>query len=282
MTFDPTPAGDASGRILLLAPHSDDIAYSLGATMMSPLWRGRTDLTILTLFTRSRHAPYLQTESEDEITRVRVQEDRRYAERLGARFVEGPFGEAMTRGYPDIRSIYLVRSPEDDPAFGDVATYLEPLLAPGGGYRFVVAPLAIGGHIEHDVVFRIVSTMARIPALFYEDQPYAADYSDFYLERFLERRLGSGRAGLVCASAGAVEEKVENLRIYASQFEPEDAAPLHWYASHRTPCERVRRLDGGAAARPAEVLWGSAGAVDALAVELQAGVERGNLAAVTG
>ncbi|MEQ9207272.1 MAG: hypothetical protein RLN78_07890 [Phycisphaerales bacterium] len=255
-------------RLLLLAPHSDDIAYSLGATLLSPGWKTHYDLDIVTVFTRSSHAPYLSTTSASEITCVRTEEDRIYADTIGARWIGGPFGETTTRGYPDTRSIYLVRDPRDDQIFAEVRDFLTPMMSTGNGYRMVVAPLGIGGHIEHQIVFRIVCDHAEIPALFYEDQPYAADFSDYYLNRIVDSLLGAHRNGLVCASERFLSEKISRLSIYRSQFGPGDEEPLLTYCENRRPGDKVRWLTDPPNMRAAEVLWGSEDTIDLVSGDL--------------
>lgn len=284
----PRDAGPESG-FLLVSPHSDDIAYSLGGSMRSRWWRARTDRTILTVFSRSQHAPYLAADPESaageaEITRVRRAEDRAYAASLGARWVAAPFGEAMTRGYPDIASLYAVEEPEDDPLYARLERELVPWLL-GGTHRFVMVPVGIGGHIEHRIAARLALRASatasavggrEIHVVFYEDQPYASDFDDAALERILDREIGPARRGLLTPIGESFDAKIEDLRGYRSQFRLEDAAPLRLYAAQRTPArEQVTVLGGGVAGRggerdetwpprPLELLWGSGIAVEAL------------------
>jgi LmbE family N-acetylglucosaminyl deacetylase len=172
-------------RTVVLSPHADDAVWSLGGVLGT--WAGHGELVIITLFNavpegRARHAVrsdkgqswrYLPS------SEVRQREDQRAIATLGASLEDAPFVDAAMRYagdgflYPTMRSLFEDARPEDA-SQQRVADLLASVLK---SQDRVVAPLALGGHVDH----RIVRDAARaLPqqVLFYQDVPYVAKLPD--------------------------------------------------------------------------------------------------------
>jgi LmbE family N-acetylglucosaminyl deacetylase len=78
---------------LIISPHSDDIAFSIGGTLLSHFFP--EPLMIATVFTRSISADYFDgPHDEKTITAQRESEDRAYAKRIGSGMVRLGLPEA--------------------------------------------------------------------------------------------------------------------------------------------------------------------------------------------
>jgi LmbE family N-acetylglucosaminyl deacetylase len=170
--------GSASRLDLYLAPHTDDVCFSLGAWACA---RGAGQL--LTVFPRSRYqvasALGAATASAD-VTRRRLAEDARFAQACGltTRYLDLP--DASARGEPPFEAAGTnalagtITQPLRAALLGSLlglAPRTKPLLA---------CPAGIGGHVDHRAV--CLAVIDQLPALenvyqvgFYEDLHYASD-----------------------------------------------------------------------------------------------------------
>ncbi|ASO18725.1 LmbE family N-acetylglucosaminyl deacetylase [Actinoalloteichus hoggarensis] len=134
-------------RLLLLSPHPDDIAWSLGGTV-ARLGAAGADLRVLTFFGRSRYAPGHPAHGEAETTRVRALEEETWARAAGVRLRRGDLPDASLRGYDDDTEMGAI---PEDAVIGRAAAMLRRAvdeIRPD----VVLAPLAVGGHVDHAAV----------------------------------------------------------------------------------------------------------------------------------
>jgi LmbE family N-acetylglucosaminyl deacetylase len=153
------------GVTLFVAPHLDDVALSCPVHVLRA-----GEALIATVFTEPQHAH-------------RRQEDREAAAVLGAdvehlAFHDAPFRD---RAYGDFAGIVFGQAPEYDGTRDRVARALRSLLPAD----VVVAPLAVGNHVDHRLVRD--AALQAVPAerlRFYEDRPYS------FLREQLDQVLG--------------------------------------------------------------------------------------------
>lgn len=156
-------------RVLLLSPHPDDIAWSLGATT-ARLRAGGAELFALTFFGDTRYAPGHPAHGGTAVTAVREAEERAWAEWAGVRLRRHLLPDASLRGYDD--DTEMGAEPETDVVAAVRDRLREELLAVAPS--LIVAPLAVGGHIDHSAVRHALSTTDLDAELvWYEDLPYA-------------------------------------------------------------------------------------------------------------
>ncbi len=167
-------------RALALSPHLDDAAFSAGGTLAALAAAG-WEVTVATLFTASVPHPTgfalaCQTDkglpAEADYMAIRRAEDDAALAALGARPLHLPLREAPHRGYASAAALFAdLRS--DDTAHLDAAALLAPPLrdlAPD----LILAPQAIGGHVDHVLTVRAIQVLApRVPVLWWADFPYA-------------------------------------------------------------------------------------------------------------
>ena len=176
----------APAEHLFLSPHYDDIALSAGATVRRLADLGRRPETLIVFGSEPDAAAELSSfasamhegwglASSEVIARRRA-EEHNAAHAIGASVRLLPFHDAIYRGHN-----YL----SDDDLFGQPAAAEQDLPArivaslglpesPTDAIR-IYAPLAIGGHVDHQLVFAAASHLADAgwDVWLYEDVPYA-------------------------------------------------------------------------------------------------------------
>lgn len=166
---------------LAISPHLDDAAFSAGGTLAALAAAG-WDTVVATVFTASVRAPAgfaLACQLDKGLApaadymAIRRAEDALACGQLGAVPQWLPLREAPHRGYASAAALFgPTRS--DDQAHLDAAAAIEPLLAalrPG----LLLAPQAVGGHVDHVQVVRAIQLLRpTAPILWWTDFPYAA------------------------------------------------------------------------------------------------------------
>jgi len=166
---------------LALSPHLDDAAFSCGGTL-ALLARAGWRVTMATVFTASVADPKgfalaCQTDkglgADIDYMALRRDEDRAAADALGIPPPHHlPFREAPHRGYASPPELFAEVRPGDGivpdliRAFGELVTATAPDL--------ILAPQAVGGHVDHIQVVRALEILApETPILWWRDFPYS-------------------------------------------------------------------------------------------------------------
>jgi LmbE family N-acetylglucosaminyl deacetylase len=165
---------------LALSPHLDDAVFSCGGTL-AILARAGWRVVVATLFTRSVPDPQgfalaCQTDKglgpEVDYMALRRAEDTAALRALG---VDQPihlaFPEAPHRGYRSAKELFAAPLPADD-IVGDVQVAVADLLG-SHAPDLVLAPQAVGGHVDHVQVVRALDGI-DVPMLWWRDFPYMA------------------------------------------------------------------------------------------------------------
>jgi LmbE family N-acetylglucosaminyl deacetylase len=236
-----------------VSPHLDDAVFSAGGTLAvlaTAGWRVR----VVTCFTASVADPSpfaLSTQldkglaADVDYMALRRAEDAAALALLGAEPVHLPLAEAPHRGYTSAPDLFAGRHADDDVA-EPLAAALTPHVRDAD---LVLAPQAIGDHVDHRAVVDVVAAL-RPDALFWRDTPYV-----------LRRPEAPAWRGVPCGVEQPVDvaahlgAKAAAARSYATQvgFQfggPERVAPdLETLAR-----QEATRLD---APRPCEVFRGA-------------------------
>jgi LmbE family N-acetylglucosaminyl deacetylase len=181
-----TGAEDVSTKAIYLSPHLDDAVLSCGGSICSQALSG-TEVLVVTVFTGTPSAAKLSslaTELHDRWgntqnpVAVRRQEDRRALGTLGAEFLHLGFPDAIYRSdgdsflYQSDQGLFGSLHPSDASLVAQVAASLTAIR--GLLVSTVFVPLAVGNHVDHQLVRDAVLATEGLPdrALFYEDYPY--------------------------------------------------------------------------------------------------------------
>ena len=166
---------------LALSPHLDDAVFSAGGILARLAGRG-WDVVVATVFTRSVTAPLgfaLRCQLDKGLSAdvdymaLRRDEDAAACAVIGAQPRWLDFAEAPHRGYGSATSLFGDVHPGDaiarsiDAAFATLIDSLRP--------DMILAPQAIGGHVDHVVTVGALRSLRRPePCLWWRDFPYVA------------------------------------------------------------------------------------------------------------
>ncbi|GLC81966.1 PIG-L deacetylase family protein [Lacrimispora brassicae] len=154
--------------VLVVSPHLDDAAYSIGGLL------GRLALScrihILTLFSVDPYTILRKLKTNfTSLQRLRIAEEKAAASLINATTSQMGWNDALLRNYKNIEEPLQ----SDEP----IEKYLEELKAHLPANPFVIlCPLGIS-HVDHRLTRIIIDKMAPIdvPIFFYDDLPYACD-----------------------------------------------------------------------------------------------------------
>jgi LmbE family N-acetylglucosaminyl deacetylase len=225
--------------VLILSPHCDDIAFSVGASVMAREWgtvETGSEMTGVVIFSESRYSLHKGWDNDVTAqTAVRNAEERAAAALAGYRVEFLGFPEPGVRhGYTQVGDIF---SPDldftRDPVWDDVNLRLQSLLREfdAGGGGLVLSPLGVGHHIDHRMVaasFRAaLPELPRVTPAFYEDLPYAARFTSQQIRRLVPADIGLSPA---LFARGNLDDKLRLLRVYESQVSADDydSVAAHW------------------------------------------------------
>jgi UDP-glucose 4-epimerase len=158
-----------------VSPHLDDAVFSAGATIAALASAGWW-VRVVTCFTTSvpDPSPFALSAQLDkglgpelDYMALRRDEDVAACGVLGAQPLHLPLPEAPHRGYTSARDLFAGVH-DDDEIVEEVRAVLAPQLA---GAQLVLAPQAIGDHVDHRIVADAVA--ALVPqAMWWRDTPY--------------------------------------------------------------------------------------------------------------
>jgi LmbE family N-acetylglucosaminyl deacetylase len=271
----PSSSGGAdSAATILISPHADDIAYSLGGAILVEFFR--RPLLMVTPFTRSISAQFFDGAHDVEtISRLRGAEELAFCDCVGCRLIGLGLPEAslssesgryyhplvhlasLTCGWPapkdrlarraygvagltprSARSFLLQKVARVDPLYAALRAEILSILSSHPD-AVLVSPLGLGNHPNHVILSRVCRSLKGSAAklYFYEDLPYASSYSPRTIERYV--RLFDGRLRPISLDIGAVmDRKVRNLFLYRSQVNSRNAERVLRHA-------RALSTDGG-------------------------------------
>ncbi|WP_338501778.1 PIG-L family deacetylase [Sphingomonas kaistensis] len=201
--------------LLALSPHLDDAVFSAGATLFRAARRGWR-VVVATIFTGNVAQPTgfalaCQLDkglaADVDYMALRREEDKKACARLGAEALHLPLLEAPHRGYDSAPALFGDVT-ADDSAKTEVSDAIAALIA---DLRpdILLAPLGIGGHVDHLIVRDAVAALGNPPTtMLWEDWPY--------LDRsYLPPR---DQALVVPANSAARAAKLSACAAYATQL----------------------------------------------------------------
>lgn len=217
--------------LIVLSPHLDDAVFSCGGLIARTTARGGHVL-ILTLFTadadpatlspfaRALHAqwglggaPYAARRAEDVASCAVLGAEWRHAGLADAIYRRGGDGRHL---YPDSRALFGAPAADDDALGAAAAVIVELATSLGGGT--LVAPLAIGGHVDHRLVRQAAERVGVGRRLiYYEDFPYARSRRQRWKALLWPWKWRSRRVEL---GETELEKKIAAASAHISQIHP--------------------------------------------------------------
>jgi hypothetical protein len=235
-------------ELTIVSPHRDDVPFSLYLSLSR--WRSLpVKLNVVTVFTVSIYAPragIVARESDTPrsiVTSLRKREDRRVFQLIDKKialhdldFLDAPLRLGIPANVvckPQIPSIDS--RPEVDTLSREFRKYFVRGL--------VLAPLALGDHIDHLTV-RAAAIKGSVPhkLAFYEDLPYATWVSAGALRQavaYAERDTGVPLRGSVIRRKAYIARKRGAVSRYESQISRSEANAIARFAVRYRSGERI-------------------------------------------
>lgn len=222
-TLHPAPA-------LFLQPHYDDVALSCGGTAAAWAAAGARPHLVTVFaselvdgmvgeFARHKHSRWNLADL-DAVPATRRDEDRRAAELLGCGVRWLGLPDAIYRGerYASDASLYGGLHPEEQPLAEHLADEIAQLPEWRDGNQ-VFVPLAVGNHVDHQLVFETGRRLAArgVEVWAYEDLPYAIHSPDGVTAR-LEQQRDALEGPVLVPVASTMAAKLDAVAAYASQL----------------------------------------------------------------
>ena len=234
-------------KIAVVSPHREDAALSLSLAIAAWLERGHS-VEVVNCFTRSEQAPFADLESVHAndrmtyVTALRLKEDARWQRQFGAgakrlSLKDLNVKDAPLRMHCAVEEVRTVAVNPFDKAMLKLLKALE-------GADAVVAPLALGGHVDHRTAREATAAMAagKKPWAFYEDLPDALEVSEAEIERSAQE-IGAGLVPVFACAEDEVETVVKRKRklvlSYDSQIEDATAEGMAAYCARFGGRERL-------------------------------------------
>ena len=233
-------------RVVVVSPHRDDAAFSLGLAIEAWLEAGHR-VDILNCFTQSEYAPYSDVDSlhgndkRSFASAVRRREDIAWNKLAGGRLkitdldmLDAPLRLACTAD-----EVLALEIRPGDRAVARIAGALRKLADKAEpGHLALALPLALGNHIDHRVVHQAALealAQATVAIAFYEDLPYAARPG--IAETIETRAKAAGfalRPSFAQASSTALSDATSRkhriVECYDSQIDTEVASQIASFA----------------------------------------------------
>lgn len=171
------------GRWIYLSPHLDDAVLSCGGLIHQQIHNGiKVEIwtvfagdppeLALSPFAELQHTSWNLTE---KVMEERRREDINACQVLGARYRHFSFQDCIYRSgkngkwlYASEEELYGEVSSEDERIKTSLSELLKMLLKPDD---MIVSPMAMGNHVDHQIVHSISSNLLK-PTRFYPDIPY--------------------------------------------------------------------------------------------------------------
>lgn len=216
---------------VFVQPHYDDAALSCGGTAAACAAAGQAP-RIVTVFASElvdamvgpfaawKHARW-QLDDPDAVQQARRSEDEAAAAALGCGLRWLGLPDAIYRGdrYGSDAELYGALHDEEPALAAHLGQELRQLPEWRPGNR-VFVPLAVGSHVDHQLVFEAGRQLARagVEVFAYEDLPYAIHTPDALDRRLAEVGAAVGAPVLVPLAPDALARKLEAVGCYASQL----------------------------------------------------------------
>ena len=235
-------------KIVVVSPHRDDAAFSLGLTIHDWL-AARHTVTVVNCFTRSLYAPFSDAESlhandrMSYVTALRQREDEVWQRQYGRglTLVDLRLKDAPIRLRCSSDEVCQMTVNPEDPAIEKIRKALSGLTIDA-----LVLPLAFGDHIDHLTArdAAIVCSVDALPTAFYEDLPYVARTTDQTEINTRAQQLNEALKPIYVTNVNpdveaAVATKLKLALCYDSQIDDSTARSMADFCRHYGGRERL-------------------------------------------
>ncbi|EER22289.1 MULTISPECIES: PIG-L deacetylase family protein [spotted fever group] len=214
-------------KIILLSPHHDDIAFSIGGMISIYCYTKNIKCYLINIFNKTKYC--LPTCKTTNVNKQRNAEDNRFAKQFSLNKINLNFPDSSVLRHTahseiictphDIRRSFLMQK------LNKIFKYIKP--------NKIFCPLGIGGHIDHKMVKEICLEIFRNNyhnLVFYEDLPYAYDYKSQYIKDIIKRTMPLKLHAKYINITSRWYIKEKSIFFYKSQVTKETIAKIQKYA----------------------------------------------------
>jgi LmbE family N-acetylglucosaminyl deacetylase len=230
---------------VMLSPHSDDIALSLGAFLLG--MPSALHINIITAFSISECTADDSIKDSAVVSSIRKAEDVDFANSLG-RHIEVRWldrQDAPLRLHIPDEAVFS--SKPSYMSWNEVQYLTDKMKEEYNNFDLLFAPMGLGKHIDHIVVRNAALELLKdgFPLVFYEDIPYAADLSltdiDEYAKQ-LEDISGQNLELFHIKTGVTIEKKLALLSCYRSQMDSRTESRVRSHANRNAGNSIVERV----------------------------------------
>ncbi len=226
--------------IVYLSPHLDDAALSNGGCirLMKEIC---AKFILINIFTKSIWtSDDMQTLDETTVSNIRRLEDMEYCKELCLKSFYMGMKDSSLRGYDAISEV--VRQLVRDNFYLEVRKQLLNLLNTLT-YDYIFVPLGLGGHIDHLIVFDILTkTNQKNNVIYYEDIPYALNYTKENIADIVLLKGLHNYVKLDVTIQGLFDLKIKDILKYKSQIEEGLLDKITEYTYGHNSFQAIERL----------------------------------------
>ncbi len=229
-------------KIIILSPHCDDASFSLGLALSC--W-GVTSvpLQVLNFFTQSAYAPRSSARTTKEISAIREEEDQRALAFIHRGISVTSLGLLDAPLRLDLPFNQITQEQSAEKISAEERHQLSEQIQQHCAGSLVIAPLALGNHVDHIALYQAAVTALPAQGLaFYEDLPYATWTLAADLQARIEsvqRTIGAQLEPFILRVEDAVRQKRQIANFYQSQITAEEADNIARYAENYGSGERL-------------------------------------------
>ncbi len=210
--------GSNTRKILLLSPHADDVALSLGgwlAFLRHHKMELLKEIEVFTGFTWSNVTPHMPevTGNSVKATMLRKEEELAFCDSFNLLLSVGML--------PDTSILNINYTDPVDIITDQRLVLLKDMLRDRIAGKTVFAPISLGDHVDHRIFTRVaMESKDQVEIMiFYEDLPYATWYGDEERNSIIAQKIGESALPFVCLlSERESRLKRESLEYYKSQL----------------------------------------------------------------
>lgn len=238
---------DRRKKYLLMSPHPDDIAFSMGGMILKN--NKEIEFIICDVFTEKKYNILNMT--EDEAGGIIMQEEEKAVNKMQVNNMMLGYREAYTRKSCRLSDVFGKKVSKGQIAQETVYRQVKQSICKSIDKicpDIVFAPLGCGWHRDHLIVKQSVEECYKnghdFNLYFYEDMPYSANAS-WLSEALYDAALHYLLEEMIIKIDDVLDDKDELLKIYKTQIKSRDIRLMHAYMEsiqNNSICERFWKV----------------------------------------
>ncbi len=204
-------------EFLIFSPHCDDVAFSLGGSIINNFLK---NIIVCTIYTKTNY--YLnKSEKIKNVTKTRLNEEIKVFRNLGISYTFLNFNDSEGREYfSENEYISPSNNPKKDSSFIRVKNKIYQIVNKKKD-KILLFPLGIGYHVDHRILFEIGKELSKKGhfVLFYEDVGYKMTEKNDLIQTYVRENFPQLASRTFFFNN--VEDKIKLCEEYKTQISKE-------------------------------------------------------------